>query len=62
MKEVAAAGRALGIQIQPLVVPAPSGLEGLESAFSAISREHPDGLLVAFASSYNPTPPLCTDD
>ena len=56
MKEVAAAGQALGIQIQPLVVPAPSGLEGLESAFSAISREHPDGLLVAFASSYNATP------
>ncbi len=55
MKEVAAAGQALGIQIQPLVVPAPSGLEGLESAFSAISREHPDGLLVAFASSYNAT-------
>jgi len=56
MKEVAAAGQALGIQIQSLVVPARLGLEGLESAFSAISREHPDGLLVAFASSYDATP------
>ncbi len=56
MKEVAAAGQALGIQIQPLVVPARLGMEGLESALSAISREHPDGLLVAFARSYNATP------
>jgi putative ABC transport system substrate-binding protein len=55
MKEVEAVGQALGIQIQPLVVPG-LGLEGLESALSAISREHPDGLLVAFARSYEASP------
>ena len=46
MKEVKAAGQALGIQIQYLVVAArrPSTLD---SAFSAISQERPDGLLVA---------------
>ncbi len=46
MKEVEATGRALGMQIQSLVVT--SGRLGtLESAFSAMSRERPDGLLVA---------------
>ncbi len=46
MKEVKAAGQAMGIQIQYLVVAArrPSTLD---SAFSAISQERPDGLLVA---------------
>ena len=45
MKEVEAVGQALGIQIQPLVV---TGLRliGIESAFSTISRERSDGLLV----------------
>ncbi len=56
MKEVEAVGQALGIQIQPLEVSSRLGLEGLESALSAISREHPDGFLVAFASSYDATP------
>ena len=46
MKEVKASGQALGIQIQSLVVTArrPSTLD---SAFSAISQEPPDGLMVA---------------
>ncbi len=46
MKEVKSEGQALGIQIQPLVVTA-RRLGSLESAFSAISRERPDGLYVA---------------
>ncbi len=46
MKEVEAVGQALGIQIQSLVVTGRSTLDDLESAFSAISQERPDGLLV----------------
>ncbi|MFQ5853167.1 MAG: ABC transporter substrate-binding protein [Candidatus Binatia bacterium] len=46
MKEVKAAGQALGIEIRPLVV-GRRHLFSHESAFSAISRERPDGLLVA---------------
>ncbi len=49
MKEVMAAGQALGIQIHPLVV-GRRRLLSHESAFTAISREHPDGLLVATSS------------
>ena len=45
MKEVEAVGQALGIQIQSLVVTGPRSIS-LESAFSAISRERSDGLLV----------------
>ncbi len=41
MEEIEAAGQALGVQIQSVDV-----WEGLESAFSAISREAPDALLV----------------
>ncbi len=52
-KEIEAVGQALGIQIQPVVVPTHLGLEGLESALSAISREHSDGLLVAMSSVVN---------
>ncbi len=44
MKAMEAAGQALGIQIQSLDV---HRSVGLESIFSAISRERPDGLLVA---------------
>jgi len=47
LKETDAVGQALGIQIQLLDVGI--RLEELESAFSAISREGPDGLLVATA-------------
>ncbi len=43
-KELEAVAQALGIQIQSVVV---SGSKGVESAFSAISRERPDGLIVA---------------
>ncbi len=46
MKEVETAGQALGIQIHPVVV-GPRDLFSHESAFSAISRERPDGLIVA---------------
>ena len=46
MKEVKAAGQALGIQIQYLVI-ASRRPSTLDSAFSAISQERPDGLLVA---------------
>ncbi len=46
MEEIEAAGQALGIQIQSLDV-----WEGLESAFSAISREAPDALLVERSSA-----------
>ncbi|MFQ5853595.1 MAG: ABC transporter substrate-binding protein [Candidatus Binatia bacterium] len=42
-KEVEAVAQALGIQIQSFVV---RRMEKLESAFSAISQERPDGLLV----------------
>ncbi len=45
MKEVEAAGQALGVQIQSLVVQ--RGLRDPESVFSAISQKPPDGLLVA---------------
>ncbi len=46
MGEVEAAGQSLGIQIQSLVVENRLGLAGLESAFSTISQERPDGLIV----------------
>jgi putative ABC transport system substrate-binding protein len=46
MKKVEAAGQALGIEIQPLVVSNRVGLPSLESALSTISQERPDGLLV----------------
>ena len=46
MKEVEAVGQALGIQIQSLVFSGGSKLDDLESAFSAISQERTDGLLV----------------
>ena len=46
LKEVKATGQALGIQIQYLVV-ASRRPSTLDSAFSAISQERPDGLLVA---------------
>ncbi len=45
MKELEAVGQALGIQIQSVVVT--SRLGSFESAFSAMTREHPDGLIVA---------------
>ncbi len=45
MKEVKAAGQALGIQIQSVVASSSSG-GGIESPLSAISQERPDGLLV----------------
>ena len=50
MKEVEAVGQALGIQIQSLVVIGRRSIS-LESAFSAISRERSDGLLVASSPS-----------
>ncbi|MEE9286909.1 MAG: ABC transporter substrate-binding protein [Gammaproteobacteria bacterium] len=50
MKEVEAVGQALGIQIQSLVVTG-RRLISLESAFSAITRERSDGLLVVTTSS-----------
>ncbi len=51
MKEVEAARQALGIQIQSLNVG--TRLDELESAFSAISRERPDGLLVGLSAIIN---------
>jgi putative ABC transport system substrate-binding protein len=51
MKEIEAAGQALGIQIQS-VVREGGPVSSFESAFSTISREHSDGLIVAtFAST-----------
>ncbi len=44
MKEIKAVGKALGIQIQSVVI---SRRLAIESVFSTISRESPDGLLVA---------------
>jgi putative ABC transport system substrate-binding protein len=44
MKEIEAVGQALGIQIQSVIAEPPYEHE---SAFSAISRESPDGLIVA---------------
>ncbi len=50
MKETMAAGQALGIQLQSVVTQQPGwGLGDLEGHLSAISQEHPDGLLVATA-------------
>ncbi len=46
MKEIEAVGQALGIQIQSLVRIGGRLDEHLKSAFSAISRESPDALLV----------------
>ena len=51
MKEVEAAGQALGIQIQSLDVG--TRLDELESALSGISRERPDGLLVGVSAVIN---------
>ncbi len=47
MKEIQVVAQALEIQIQSVNVFGRLGLDGLESAFSAISREAPDALLVA---------------
>ncbi len=47
MKEIQAVAQALEIQIQSVNVFGRLGLDGLEVAFSAISREAPDALLVA---------------
>ncbi len=55
-KEIKAVAQALGIQIQPLVVTGRPMDEYFDSAFSAISREHSDGLLVGFARSYSAIP------
>jgi len=46
MKAMEATGRALGIQIQSIVDRLKDGIVKLESAFSAISRERPDALIV----------------
>ncbi len=53
MKEVKTVGQALGIQIQSLVVTRRSTLDDLESAFSKISQDSPDALLVAPSSFVN---------
>ncbi len=53
MKEIKAVGGALGIQIQPLIVTRRSTLDDLESAFSTISQDSPDALLVAATSFMN---------
>jgi putative ABC transport system substrate-binding protein len=53
-KEIKAVGQALGIQIQPLVVTGHSTLDDLvESAFSTISQDSPDALLVPASSFVN---------
>jgi len=46
MTEVKAAAQALGIEIQSVLVDPPLGLASLESAFSTITRERPDALLL----------------
>ena len=46
MTEVKAAAQALGIEIQSVLVDPPLGLVSLESAFSTISQERPDALLL----------------
>jgi len=51
MREVETTGQALGIQIQSVVIK--EGLSDLESVLSAISKEHPDGLLVGPSSFMN---------
>ncbi len=51
MNEVKAAGQALGIQIQSLVLADDGG--NFESALSAISQERPDGLLVGLSAHIN---------
>jgi putative ABC transport system substrate-binding protein len=50
MKELDAAGQALGIQIRSLLA---RRLGDVESAFSAISQERPDGLLVGLSRLIN---------
>jgi len=50
MKEIKAVGEALGIQTQPLIVTRRSTLDDIESAFSTISQDRPDALLVAATS------------
>ncbi len=50
VKSIEAAAQALGIQLQSVVTQQPGwGLGDLEGHLSAISQEHPDGLLVATA-------------
>ena len=46
MTEVEAAGPAMGLQIQSVLVDPGLGLASLESAFSTINQERPDALLV----------------
>jgi len=47
IKEVKAVGQALGIQIQTLIVPGLGTLDDLARAFSTLSQDSPDALLVA---------------
>jgi putative ABC transport system substrate-binding protein len=47
IKEVKAVGQALGIQIQTLIVPGLGTLDDLDRAFSTLSQDSPDALLVA---------------
>jgi putative ABC transport system substrate-binding protein len=56
MTKVKAAAQALGIEIQSLVVETRTALAGLESAFSTISQERPDALLVATTGGFLLTP------
>ncbi len=53
MKELEAVGQALGIQIQSLSASPRLGLGGLESAFSAISQERSDGLILGLSALIN---------
>jgi putative ABC transport system substrate-binding protein len=50
MTEVKAAAQTLGIQIQSVVVQGRLGISSLESAFSTISHESPDALLLGSTS------------
>ena len=54
MKEVEAAGQALGVQIQSVIVGRRGGgFEDLENVFSAISQKHSDGLLAGGSGFMN---------
>jgi len=51
IKKLEAVGQALGIQIQSLIIR--RGLGSFESAFSAMTQEHADGLIVAASANVN---------
>ena len=60
-KELEATAQALKLQIQSVVVPRDSGLEGVEHGLSAIDKERSQGVVIASSQSINDHRPRIID-